>query len=386
MTRRRAFLSLLIIAALSSPALAEYPKVGIEANINIWVTFHEQVENQLVQAGSLDEAAQEASGFNFKQGRLGFMFLSPDTQWEALIRFRLEERTDIIDFWGAFRPSVLFGAYIGQMKIPSTFEVLQRDHMIDFITRTTFGQNVGDYSLARTPYISSLMNTKSNNRDLGLSFKGAFKFEEERYIKYFLMVGNGAGAGNYIGGRESSEFFYANEFGDFLYGGRLEFCPWKPIVIGGHASFNAHDEVVLQDKQTLADVERLAWSADVQIRTPWGMKVNGFYGMGWMEDYLNSTNYQFDYEGWGVWAIQGFFEGGLEFGLRYDAFITEYMNDGVRTEQNNLTVGVNWRPVRWTRLQLNYMWKDTVNNFEDDLGDDIVFLNVQFMYKAWLLN
>ena len=59
------------------------------------------------------------------------------------------------------------------------------------------------------------------------------------------------------------------------------------------------------------------------------------------------------------------------------------MNDGNETKQNNFTVGANWRPVPWARIQLNYMWKDTVNEFEDDLADDMVFMNIQFMYDAW---
>jgi hypothetical protein len=34
------------------------------------------------------------------------------------------------------------------------------------------------------------------------------------------------------------------------------------------------------------------------------------------------------------------------------------------------------------RLELNYVWKDTVNEFVDDVADDILYMNVQFIFDA----
>ncbi len=368
---------------LAFSALAESPSLQVEANASFWILFKEEVENGIVQAGSNDDAVEEASGFNFKQGRIGFLMLSPDKKYEGLIRLRLEERTDVIDFWGAYHYAPWLNAYIGQMKIPSTFEVLQRDHMTDFISRTTFAQNVGDFALAKTPYISSLMNTKSHNRDLGLSVKGTIPYQDRDFVRYFIMVSNGTGAGNYIGGKESSEVFYTNKLGDFHYGARLEVCPLPWVTLGAHASRNIHNDSILQDKKTTVDLERQVWSADIQVTTPWGTRLSGFYGEGWMDDYFNSTDYEFDYSGWGIWLVQGFQQDKYEVGLRYDNFTTEFMDDDNEVEQNNFTAGLNYRPSPYVRFQLNYIWKDTVDEYEDDLKDDIVYMNVQFMFDRW---
>jgi hypothetical protein len=36
----------------------------------------------------------------------------------------------------------------------------------------------------------------------------------------------------------------------------------------------------------------------------------------------------------------------------------------------------------YVRLQLNYVWKDTVNEYIDDLDDDIIYMNIQFFVDS----
>ena len=74
----------------------------------------------------------------------------------------------------------------------------------------------------------------------------------------------------------------------------------------------------------------------------------------------------------------------LEPGLGYDTCIAEFQDDGNQTEQNNWTYGINFYPSDYLRLQFNYVWKDTVNDFIDDLDDDIWYLNLQFKFDAAL--
>jgi len=377
-------LVILIFCLGAFPARAEGPKAWIEADTSFWWTINEQVENGVIQSGSGDAAADTASGFNFKQGRLGFLIQSPDGKVEGLIRIRLEERTDIIDFWGAYHFAPWASVYVGQMKVPSTAEVLAPDHLTDFISRTTFGQNVGDYALSRTPYISSFMAVKSYNRDMGVALKGTLPDRNDPRFTYFLMVSNGIGSNNYIGGRESSEFLYTNEFGDYFYGVRLEGRPWSFLTVGAHYSTNSHDNVLIQDKKTVVDLRREVWSADTELRFPFGLRVAGFYGQGTMDDFFNSQSYRFDYGGWGAWAIQSLLDNRLELGLRYDSFTAEFQEDGNETAQNHWTYGVNWMPNPYLRLQLNYEWKDTVNEFTSDLDDDILYMNIQFLFDVAL--
>jgi hypothetical protein len=378
-------LVIVVLAVLTPPAGADSPIIGIEANSSFWFTIYEEVENGLIQPGSGDPAADHASGFNFKLGRVALTFESPDRKIEALIRLRLEERTDVISFWGAYHAAPWLGAYIGQMKIPSTAEVLAPDHLLDFTSRTTFGRNVCDYSLSRTPYISSIMAAKSYDRDLGFALKGLCPGRKAPSIGYFIMASNGIGANRYIGGDTSEEFLYTNGFGDFYYGARLELSPASMLTLGTHLSMNRHDDMALGDRGPVYDIDRRVWTADSRLELPTGQRIEGFYGIGSMNDFIESQNYRFDYSGWGLWAIQPLVDGKIELGIRYDNFTYEFNEDGNKTSQNNLTAGVNYRPEEYLRLQLNYIYKQTVNEFEEDLDDNILYLNVQFIFDAMLM-
>jgi len=362
-------------------AQAQAADLQIQGNANFWWVLHEQVENGQRQAGSGDLAAQEASGFGFRQGRIAFRFESSSGRLQTLMRIRLEERTDILDAWGGFQAKPWFGAFIGQMKIPSTGEVLEPDELTNFIVRSTFARSVSDYSLSRTPYISSLMATRSYDRDLGVALKGAIPRDQAPALRYFLMVSNGIGANNFIGGKENPEFMFTNNFGDFFYGARLELEPYSGIILGGHYCFNRHNNSLLQDKKTMVDLDRFSWSSDLQVHLPWATHAYGFYGKGRLRDFWTAESYWLDYEGWGVELLQGFFKDRLQLGVRYDTLITELMRDDNEIEQNNWTFGLNFRPLPAFRLQVNYVDKNTVNEFADDLDDNIFYANFQFLFE-----
>ena len=298
------------------------------------------------------------------------------------MRFQLEEQTGIIDFYGAWKPSSKIGLYVGQMKIPSTDEVLTRDPMVDFVSRSTFGRIANDYALARTPYISPFMATNAINRDMGVAIKGAFGDDQTPYLKYFLMVGNGLGGNRYVGGKDKSEFLYANDFGDYYYGLRLETHPVDWFTAGGHYSLNRHDKAIYQDKKSVVDLDRYMWTVDFKVSLPTNTKIAGFYGDGEIDDSWTAQDYRYDYTGWGIWVMQGIMNDKLELGMRYDTFITEFYENDDETEQNNWTFGANWRPNPYVRLQLNYVWKDTVNEYVADLDDDIIYLNIQFLFDG----
>ena len=377
---RLAIIMISVLLPLGVSAAGEGATVRLQGDASVWWMIDEQVENGAIQDGSGDQAVDSASGFNFRQGRLAFIALSPDHKMEALIRLRLEERTDILDFYGAYHNSAPLNFYVGQMKIPSTAEVQRPDSDLDFITRSTFGQMIGDYSLSRTPYISSLMAVRSLNRDLGLALKGSYPDPAGPGLSWFLMVSNGIGSGNYVGGNESPEFLYTNKFGDYFYGARVEARPVEGLMIGGHYSINRHDNVLIQDKTTVVDFEREAWSADAEVRFPFGLRLYGFYGQGRMNDFFNAQHYDFDYSGWGVQAVQALLKNQLELAVRYDTLGREFQQDGNVIEQNNWTFGANWKPNPFFRLQANYIWKDTVDKTMVDLDDDLFVLNFQFLF------
>ncbi len=368
----------------AAAAFAETPRVGVEATASFWWTALEEVENGLLQPGSLDPADDVASGFNFRQGRLALRFATADGELEGLLRVRFEERTDIIDFWGLYRPAPGLSLAMGQMKIPSVGEVLVPDHQLDFISRTTFARNVGDWALARTPYISPAMAVKSYDRDLGLAVRGEWPAREPR-ASAFLMVGNGLGAGRYVGGVESQEFVYTNGAGEYFYGARLEVRPLsRDLVLGAHGSLNRHDDMALDPRGPVIDLDRRAWSVDADARLPWRQHVYGFYGAGEIDDDWGNARYQFDYSGWALWTFWQPLPAPLEVGLRYDEQTSGYRQVDDEVVERHWTYGVNWRPRPELRLQANYVAKDTDSLSSPDLDDDIFYLNVQFLFDAEL--
>jgi len=385
------FSALLIAAtALLTPAArseeGRSPTLDVESSASFWWTAYEQVQNGLIQQGSGDRADDYASGFTFINGRIAFILGSPDGDLQLLTRIRLEERTDIVDFYGGWTPSTLFRLYIGQMKFPSTGEVLTPYDELDFATRSTFGRRLGDYSMTRTPYISSVMAAASYGRDLGVAVKGSYQPRGTWRVGWFLMAGNGTGANKYIGGYEADEFLFTNSFGDMYLGGRIEISPVTWLTAGAHAGRNSHSDVSLGDRGPVMDIKRKAWTADLSAGRPGEPRLYAFYGSGDMDDYFDAQRYLYDYSGWGVQGVWPLRAWGLELALRFDRFTWESNGDGNETVQDNWTGGINWAPAEYLRLQMNYTDKNTTNEFESDIDDNILLLNFQFAFDARIID
>lgn len=362
--------------------------VTIETTTSFGWTVHEEVENGLRQAGSSDSADEEASGFLFRQGRVSLRFSADGGKIEGLVRLRLEERTDILDFWGSYRPIPEGSISIGQMKIPSTGEVLSPDDKLDFIARSSFGRIVCDYSLLRTPYISPVMASKSYNRDIGIALKGGWPAQEPR-LTGFAMVGNGLGAGRSVGGSESEEFLFTNSLGEYFYGARLEaracggpLLGTTDLVLGAHGSRNRHENVALDSRGPVFDLCRDSWSADLGASFSWGQRIYVFYGSGAIDDDWGTAQYRYDYSGWGLSTFWGHSAFPLEIGVRYDELDSGYSQVDDETEERHWTAGCNWFPHPPVRLQLNYVWKRTVSGADPDLHDNILYLNAQFSFSV----
>jgi hypothetical protein len=383
-TRSRPFVAWLLVAlSVHSPVGAQQNvTVGFEATTSFWWTIHEEVENGLRQQGSGDVADDHASGFSFRHGRLGFLVQPPSKDLELRLRIRLEERTDIVDFYGGWLPNELLNLYVGQMKIPSTAEVQRPYDELDFASRSTFGLHVGDYALTRTPYISSLMAAKAHNRDLGLALKGAWEGDHGRRISWFVMASNGLGANRYIGGDQNEEFLFTNSIGELYYGARIEASPHELITGGVHASYNAHTDVALGDRGPVFDIRRTVWTVDLEAGKRDGWRLYAFYGSGDMEDFFDSQRYLFDYSGLSAQTVYPLLAGKLELALRFDRFTTESGRDGNETVQDNWTGGINISPNTKTRIQLNYISKQTSNDFVPDFDDDVLYVNFQLFFYA----
>jgi hypothetical protein len=362
-------------------------QLALEGDISVWWNLYEENPNGILQAGSKDPAATSASGFNLKQGRLILDYLESDSHLSARLQLRLEERLALLDAYGQWAPLELVQVAVGQMKIPSTYEVLAPDNQLDFITRATLSKNIGDWALSRTPYYGSLYGNRSDNRDTGLALKGNLKFlDQPRFFNYFLMVSNGLGANLNIGATESKEFITANELGDYFYGGRLEIAPWSMLKLGGHYSLNRHDNMLYNDGKTVLDLDRNAYSFDLRLSPLPYLHLTALYGAGAVEDdYFHTEQSNLDYHGWEVKILGGLWQERLQLGLRYDSYSASATGDAHDTTENTWTAGLNWTPLKGGRLQFNYMDKTIDYPAETDRHIQMVFLNFQYQLRADLL-
>ncbi len=372
---------IVVLLGMTSTAYAD-PELEINSEIDFWFTLYEANENGIQQASTQDPAVDEVSGFNIKTGRLSFLFDEPERKLGGKFQLRLEEKVDIMDFYIHWYPKDTFQLYLGQMKVPSTYEAMCGNGELDFISRSTLAGLLTDWSLSRTSYFSTFYGNKSVYRDAGIGVKGSCQNEEgHEYFKYFFMIGNGLGHSLYIGGHESKEFIFANEFGDYFYGLRLDCMPVDNLTFGGHYSINKHDNTLFNDEQTVFDLKRNSHSVDVRYNLP-DVRLAFMYGGGVInDDYFHTGEKNLDYSGWEAKVVVPLDEN-IEAGLRYDNY--SYRAHGVEntTHQNNLTLGFNYLVDQDMRLQLNYMMKDTDDNINADLDDDILYLNFQYFFNS----
>ena len=131
--------------------------LDLSGNVSLWLTAYEENENGILQPRTLSPAADVTSGFNFKQGRLNLEYQEAKIPVSAIIQIRLEERLAVFDGYVKWCPSQFSHIYIGQMKVPATYEsLLISDSSLDFISRSTLSRILADWSLSRSPYYSAL--------------------------------------------------------------------------------------------------------------------------------------------------------------------------------------------------------------------------------------
>jgi len=360
-------------------------RLGLGGQLQLWWTVHEQNENGLLQPLSSDEAAQEASGFSIRRARLW-----TDLETEHL-RARLSLRLEgsppgLLD---AYLAVPLYQQYIelwgGQMKIPSTYEVGLPSADLDFVTRSLLSQRATDLALSQSPSLSSprFNGVRTYLRDVGVGLKG-------RVLggRYFLMVGNGFGANQFIGGSEFKQEIYSNSFGAYFYAGRLgyEILPraedgsGDPVALelGGHFSWNEHPDVVLDDERTVLDVRRRSWSGDLRLWLGKLVKLTGLFGGGAVLDDLdNDDKDDYAYRGWEGALVLSPLPGTLDFAHRYEGFAHERYENGAVDTLHVWTLGASWTPLTELKLQLNYKWKMLDSDREPERDDNALLLMAQ---------
>ncbi|MCU0691687.1 MAG: hypothetical protein MUF54_09820, partial [Polyangiaceae bacterium] len=251
MRQRRLALPLIATFLVASPRSARgyevTPNLSASAYFQQWFTVYEQMEDLrgLYQHPSEDEAVDHTSGFRLARARLGFRACTTDRQFTLVTNLRLERDPGILDLYATAQVAPWLTLQAGQFRIPSTRENLQLDSDLDFLLRTQLSDALADYALSRTTHASSLFyGNRSYRRDLGVGFQTTWA-PAGVPTRTFGMIGNGLGTNLYIGGESGREFVIANRPFDWFYAARAEIEPWPNVVtLGGHASYNRHDDIV----------------------------------------------------------------------------------------------------------------------------------------------
>jgi hypothetical protein len=372
-----------VVLLMSLPDHSHAGRLDIEGSMSLWWNIYEENENGIRQARTQKPAADVASGFNLKQGRVSLNYEDTKRPIGARIQIRLEERIAILDGYGIWRPTRFLHLYLGQMKVPSTYETLISDNDLDFISPSTLSKNLTDWSLSRAPYYSAFYGSRSYNRDLGIGIKGGLgSASDADLVSYFLMAGNGLGANLFIGGRESKEFVFSNNFGDYFYGMRFDISPLRWFSLGGHYSRNRHDNMLYNDGKTVFDLDRYSWSTDLRLGIQ-RVQFIAMYGAGKVDDeYFYAESKSLEYSGYEARFLIWLMPERFQLGARYDTYTRRFLESGNLPDESNLTFGINFIPTHDIRLQLNYVLKKTEEDIEPDLDDNILFLNFQYSFNA----
>ena len=357
--------------------LALAPAIRAEENPNLprisgylqtWWTLYEQVQNGIRQEGSSDRAAQEAFGFSLARARVGLSqsFLDESLGFKFEVKF--EEGVEPLEYYIYYQPRSFLNLYLGQMKIPSTYEVLQSDSQLDFISRTNISDKIADWSLSRDPITfdaTSLTGIRTRSRDLGLALKGQFREEK---LQYFLMMSNGLGANLFISGREKKGFFVSNGPGNMFYGLRLEAKPLSffstnqylcPLTIGGHFNYNHHPDMLYNDERTVLDLNRISYSGDLRAELPYGLAFTGLYAGGKVDNSYSGNGTDYRYQGYELKLMEKLFPEKLELGFRFDYYSYKFSNSNTSINQQKWTGGANYYPFKLIKIQLDYVYKET---------------------------
>jgi hypothetical protein len=381
--RCNVLLSAIVLAFLGATTLHAQAPVRLDGYLQLWYLY-EQAENGKLQDISGDPGAQAASGFSLNRIRLQIA-LDLGT-FSAVLQLRLEGGTiGLLDAYGSWAPyGPVLELRAGQMKIPSAWEVGIGDEALDFATRSRFATEVANWSLSKSSSSTHpFYQLQTSSRDLGAGLRGYY-----RGFRYFLMVGNGLGANNYVGAEENRQFLIANDFGAYFYGARLSYDllyelrqRTRPMAVylevGGHLNYNHHPNLIYNDNKVY-DLERWSWSADARLGLFERLRLTGMYGAGQVEDDFDGDGKpDYTYSGWEAGAMVRVVPRFLEAGLRWDSYSWSRAVTGGWSTAGALTAGLTWTPDPRVRVQLNYKRKILFSELDPDIDNDLAVLALQ---------
>jgi hypothetical protein len=359
----------------------------------VWWVLLEDDQNGLQHPITGEQAVDGSSGFLMHRARIGVE--ASVGRVTGRVTARLENSPpgmlDAYFFVPLFDRRLQL--WLGQMRVPSTYEVMTPGSQWDFLTRSRFSTRVVDFSLSRGPIpsYSRFYGAKAYSRDLGIGLKGTIGVQAFG-ARYFVMIGNGLGANRFIGGQEGSGEVSANRLGDYLYAARLTIGTRQSrlarkrselvqFFLGGHVSWNQHSNIVLDDERTVLNIKRWSWSVDLETWFSDFLRLTGMYGQVVVDDDFDDDgkrDYQFD--GWELKAMASLKPDVFEIGLRYDTLADEFYENGVEDKIHSYTFCINYTILPNLKTQLNYKYNDFRSDVDPDIDFGVSTLSAQFQF------
>jgi len=144
----------------------------LDGYLQFWYRV-EMSENDRLQSGSDDEAEQTSSGISIRTARAALGYYHE--RFNVRFELRLESTVDIMDCYAAlFLYRRYLDLWVGQFKIPSTYEVAVSTTDLDLATLGMFSDRVTNYALSKHASLTSpFQGIRTYQRDAGVGLKGS---------------------------------------------------------------------------------------------------------------------------------------------------------------------------------------------------------------------
>lgn len=370
------------IALLGASVRAEAPSSVTLGGLAQFRWIAEAVENGRRHPLTREAAADLAAGFSIRRARLALRYQRAGII--SALSLKLEDSpVQLLDAHITIPVRQdRFSVWIGQMKVPATYEVATASSALDFAERSRFSREVVDLSLCKNPsdFAPRFSGVKTYDRDLGVGAKIVLG-----RASGFIMIGNGLGANRYVGGAERKGEVYTNDIGAHFYAARLRVTPLQrsgvTLILGGHGACNHHPNILLDDERTVTSIKRRSYSGDVQIRIAERLRLVGLYGAALVLD-DNDGDGRDDYRvrGWELRTIAHMRPGRFTCALRWEGFAEEWHAQGNEDVHTSWAAGLTLMPRSDLRVQGEYKWKRLESDSDPDLSDNIVTLMCQVQF------
>ena len=272
----------------------------------------------------------ENSTFRIRRARVSFAGNIFSLEKWGVADYRLQvdfaSSPQIVDAWVRYRPFNALGVQLGQFKLPLSIETSEYAPLqLEFI----------DYSLViqRLVRMSSndVTGISSTGRDCGAQlYGGLFEREGFNILNYNIAVFNGNGI-NKADNNHSKDFV-----------GRVMVNPIRDVTIAGYYQYGEGNF----DESKYVNYQRYGGGAAYEGR-------HAFARAEYIAGVTGSLSSEGAYASAG-WKFHTAKAGNGSVGARFD-----YFDEDVHTSacEFNYTIGATYQPLKYLRLQLNYVLK-----------------------------